>query len=280
MSLFIASLNSGSNGNCYYVGNEQEAVLVDAGLSCRETEKRMKRLGLLMDTVKAIFISHEHGDHIAGVTVLAKKYQLPVYITPPTLKNGRIVLQKEKVKTFIAHQPVSIGSLSITAFQKFHDASDPHSFMINCGLVNVGVFTDLGICCEQLVNHFQKCHAAFLEANYDAEMLEKGSYPYHLKTRIRGGEGHLSNEQALQLFLKHRPAHMSHLLLAHLSKNNNDPKIVEDLFNQYAGNTRIIIATRYKETEVYHITSEGISVPSKLHRKWVVKKPDNQLSLF
>ena len=101
MSLFITSLNSGSNGNCYYVGNAQEAVLIDAGISCRETEKRMKRLGLSMDTVKAIFISHEHGDHIAGVSVLAKKYQLPVYITPPTLNGGRIALDKSLVKSFM-----------------------------------------------------------------------------------------------------------------------------------------------------------------------------------
>ncbi len=280
MSLFITSLNSGSNGNCYYIGNDQEAVLIDAGISCRETERRMKRLGLNMDLVKAIFISHEHGDHIAGVTVLAKRYQLPVYITAPTLMNGRIILEKEKIKTFIAHQPITIGSLAITAFPKFHDASDPHSFIISSGSVNVGVFTDLGVCCEQLVDHFRKCHAAFLEANYDADMLEKGSYPYHLKNRIRGGEGHLSNEQALQLFLKHRPSYMSHLLLAHLSKNNNDPKIVEDLFKQHAGNTKIIIASRYKETEVYYITSDGIPVPSRLHRKPVIKKPDNQLSLF
>jgi phosphoribosyl 1,2-cyclic phosphodiesterase len=283
MSLFITSLNSGSNGNCYYVGNAQEAVLIDAGISCRETEKRMKRLGLSMDTVKAIFISHEHGDHIAGVSVLAKKYQLPVYITTPTLNGGRIALDKSQVKSFIAHNAVSIGSLSITAFPKFHDASDPHSFIISCGEVNVGVFTDLGIACEQLVNYFQKCHAAFLESNYDADMLEKGGYPYHLKNRIRGGEGHLSNEQALQLFLEHRPSFMSHLLLAHLSKNNNDPKLVEDLFNRHAGNTKIVVASRYNETEVYHITADHRSsiIPALIRsKKTVVKKPTPQLSLF
>lgn len=283
MSLFITSLNSGSNGNCYYVGNAQEAVLIDAGISCRETEKRMKRLGLSMDTVKAIFISHEHGDHIAGVSVLAKKYQLPVYITPPTLNGGRIALDKSLVKSFIAHKAISIGSLSITAFPKFHDASDPHSFIISNGEVNVGVFTDLGFACEQLVNYFQKCHAAFLESNYDADMLEKGGYPYHLKNRIRGGEGHLSNEQALQLFLEHRPGFMSHLLLSHLSKNNNDPKLVEDLFNKHAGNTKIVVASRYNETEVYHIAGDHSSafVPALIKaKKIVVKKPTPQLSLF
>ncbi len=278
MSLFITSLNSGSNGNCYYVGNEQEAVLIDAGISCRETEKRMRRLGLLMEKVKAIFISHEHGDHISGVAVLAKKHNLPVYITPDTFTHGRLLIEKERIRSFTAHKPIMIGSLSVTAFPKFHDASDPHSFIVSNGSVNVGVFTDLGIACDQLANYFKQCHAAFLETNYDAVMLENGSYPYHLKNRIRGGMGHLSNEQALQLFLDHRPTFMSHLLLAHLSKNNNDPALVEDLFNQHAGNTQIVVASRYKETPVFHITLSGDAyiVPKKI----VLKKNQLQLSLF
>ena len=109
MSLQIASLNSGSNANCYYVGNSKEAVLIDAGLSCRETEKRMKRLGLDISIVKAIFISHEHDDHISGLPVLAKKYRLPVYITDSTLRNCRFELNKDFVYSFVHTQPVSIG---------------------------------------------------------------------------------------------------------------------------------------------------------------------------
>lgn len=116
MSLFIASLNSGSNGNCYYLGNEEEAVLVDAGISCRETEKRMKRLGLSMEKVKAIFISHEHTDHIAGIRVLAKKYRLPVYITRPTLAHGRLELDAASVVAFTPHTPVTIGNLALRLF--------------------------------------------------------------------------------------------------------------------------------------------------------------------
>ena len=280
MSLFIASINSGSNGNCYYVGNEQEAVLIDVGLSCRETEKRMKRLGLIMDKVKAIFISHEHGDHIAGVAVLAKKHNLPVYITEPTLTHGRIRLEKELIKTFTAHKAIKIGALSVRAFPKFHDASDPYSFMVSSDTVNIGVFTDIGIACEHLVSYFQQCHAAFLEANYDADMLEKGSYPYHLKNRIRGGMGHLSNDQALQLFRDHRPSFMSHLLLSHLSKNNNDPQLVEELFSAHAGNTKIIVASRYKETDVYHISPDGGSAIRSVPKKTKSKKNHAQLSLF
>src|ERR1700744_4986878 len=115
MSLFIASLNSGSNGNCYYIGNEREAILVDAGISCRETEKRMARLGLSMKKVKAIFISHEHSDHISGVAVLSKKYNLPVYITPGTLQNSRLELDRDLVLSFIAYESLQIGGLSISA---------------------------------------------------------------------------------------------------------------------------------------------------------------------
>ncbi|MHA4807261.1 MBL fold metallo-hydrolase [Flavitalea flava] len=255
MSLYITSLNSGSNGNCYYVGNNSEAILVDAGLSCRETEARMCRLGLSMSKVKAIFISHEHSDHIKGVPVLAKKYQLPVYITAATLKNGGLRIEKQLITAFLANEPVTIGELTITAFTKLHDAAEPHSFIVASPEITIGVFTDIGAPCENLIHHFRQCHAAFLEANYDETMLEQGRYPYYLKTRIRGGNGHLSNTQALELFKTHRPSFMSHLLLAHLSKDNNSPSLVEELFNQHAGGVKIIIASRFNETPVYQILS-------------------------
>lgn len=257
MSLFIASLNSGSNGNCYYVGNDHEAVLVDAGISCRETEKRMLRLGLSMGKVKAIFVSHEHSDHINGIPVLAKKYKLPVYITTPTLIGGRLALAEEQVFPFAPFETITIGDLQITAFPKEHDASNPHSFMITCCGVKVGVFTDIGVACDHVIRHFSQCHAAFLEANYDDEMLDKGNYPYHLKRRIRGGQGHLSNKQALALFMLHKPHYMSHLLLSHLSKNNNDPKLVLDLFAACAGDTHVVVASRHEESKVYHVGAGG-----------------------
>jgi phosphoribosyl 1,2-cyclic phosphodiesterase len=253
MSLFITSLNSGSNGNCYYIGNEHEAVLVDAGISCRETEKRMKRLGLSINKVKAIFISHEHTDHISGIPVLAKKFNIPVYITPGTLKHLNVNFEDYSFLHFIAYEPVMIGELAVTAFPKFHDASEPHSFVVTCRDITVGIFTDIGVVCDHLITHFQKCHAAFLEANYDDEMLDSGGYPYYLKRRIRGGNGHLSNKQALELFINHKPAYMSHLLLAHLSKNNNNPELVYELFNSHANGTEVIVASRHEETPVFFI---------------------------
>lgn len=253
MALYISSLNSGSNGNCYYLANEEDAILVDVGLNCRETEKRMTRLGLSMSKVRAIFISHEHSDHISGLPVIARKYQLPVYITPGTRLRGRLSLQDELVTSFNAHECINIGDLTITAFPKLHDASEPHSFIVSCRDVTVGVFTDIGFPCENVIRYFKKCNAAFLEANYDEEMLDRGRYPYFLKNRIRGGKGHLSNRQALELFTSCKPSILSHLLLSHLSRDNNCPDLVLELFKRSAGETEIIVASRERETEVYYI---------------------------
>ncbi len=255
MSLLVSSLNSGSNGNCFYIGNQNEAVLVDAGISCREIEKRMKRLGLKVQNLKAIFVSHEHSDHTRGIHSLVKKFHLPVYITPPTASNGRLYLDNGYKRSFTAYEPVQIGGLTITAFPKFHDACDPYSFIVSSPEVKVGVFTDIGIPCSHVVKHFSQCHAAFLEANYDEEMLEKGNYPYHLKKRIRGDHGHLSNAQALELFKKFRPSHMTHLFLSHLSKNNNCPVLVKNLFDSHANGVEMVIASRFEETNVYHISA-------------------------
>ena len=276
MSLIISSLNSGSNGNCYYVGNETEAVLIDAGISCKETEKRMDRLGLSLKKVKAIFISHEHSDHIKGLPVLSRKYQLPVYITHPTYNYGKLNLESHLIRSFCATAPVCIGGLSISAFPKFHDAADPHSFIVSCNEVRVGVFTDIGIPCENLIKYFRLCHAAFLEANYDENLLENGRYPYFLKNRIRGGKGHLSNSQALKLFIDHKPHFMSHLLLSHLSKDNNCPDLVWQLFNNFASGTEIIVASRYAETAVLRI---GNAYPASVAQH-PIAYIDTQYSLF
>ncbi|MEO6914408.1 MAG: MBL fold metallo-hydrolase [Chitinophagaceae bacterium] len=261
MPLLIASLNSGSNGNCYYVGNQDEAVLIDAGISCRETEKRMLRIGLNICKVKAIFISHEHSDHICGVASLSKKFRIPVYITRSTHSNCRLMLDKDLIRNFTAEQPVSIGKLQITGFTKCHDAADPHSFIVCSEKTTIGVLTDIGVACEEVVHHFKQCHAAFLEANYDDAMLTNGNYPYHLKKRISGRDGHLSNAAALRLFLEERAPWLSHLILSHISKNNNTPGIVQQLFETNASGVRIIVASRYEETAVFEIIGAGESVP-------------------
>lgn len=252
MALYFTSLNSGSNGNCYYTGTGNDAVLIDVGLSCRETEKRMKQLGLNMNTVKAIFVSHEHGDHVKGVSTLANKYSLPVYITPETARHGPRLIS-HLAKPFTANETITIGDLTIIPFTKSHDAADPHSFIISSNGITVGVLTDIGNVCPSVIHHFKQCHAVFLEANYDADLLENGRYPIHLKNRIRGGQGHLSNKEALDLFITHRSPNLSHLLLSHLSKENNSPEMAETLFKEFAGDVKITVAPRYQPTAVFSI---------------------------
>ena len=274
MSLQIASLNSGSNGNCYYVGNEQDAVLVDVGLSCKETERRMKKLNLDMQKVRAIFVSHEHIDHVRGLAGLAEKFSLPIYITNKT-KVGCYHLTQHHTIHFYADEPVDVGSLRVVGFAKMHDAVDAHSFTISYNNITVGVFTDIGTVCKNLVHHFKKCHAAFLEANYDDTMLENGKYPNFLKDRIRGSHGHLSNAQALDLFAKHKPKFMSHLLLAHLSKDNNDINLVQKIFTEKANATKIIVASRYAESEVFTVSNNTLEPLQKNKLK-----PTTQLALF
>ena len=253
MSLVFAALNSGSNANCYYVGNQEEAVLVDAGLSCSQTEFRLQRLGLDPRRIRAIFVSHEHTDHIRGVARLAKKYGLPVYVTPQTGRQLAGLDQKLTVQTLCDDAQVQVGALQVRAFAKCHDAVDPLSFVISQDGVTVGVFTDIGTPCDRLVHHFRQCQAVFLEANYDEQMLEFGSYPYYLKQRIRGGHGHLSNQQALDLFRTHRSPDLAHVILAHLSAQNNSPQVAHDLFRPHMGTTRLTVASRLSETPLFSV---------------------------
>lgn len=270
MSLFFSSLNSGSNGNCYYIGSANSAVLIDAGISCRETEKRMVSLGLSLKNVKAIFISHEHVDHIKGVATLSSKFNIPVYITNKTA-NYCAGLKPGLCHHFEEGQTITAGQLNVTPFVKFHDGCDPHSFVVTYSELTVGIFTDIGKVCKKLIHYFKKCDAAFLETNYDETMLEAGRYPLVLKRRIRGGHGHLSNTQALELFIQHRSKKLSHLLLSHLSRENNHPEIVEKTFSPYAGSTKIFVASRDQASPVFSIGGSGIST---------VNQDARQLQLF
>jgi phosphoribosyl 1,2-cyclic phosphodiesterase len=279
MALFVSSLNSGSNGNCYYIGNSDDAILIDGGVSCRETDKRMKRLGLSLRQIKAVFVTHEHGDHIHGVPGISKRFNIPVYFTERTLEQSNLPLSEGVARIFKPYEEIRIGSLTVKAFPKLHDACDPQNFVISCDGVTVGVFTDIGSPCDHLKKHFTQCHAAFLESNYDEEMLENGRYPWSLKNRIRGGYGHLSNKQAVNFFQEHRPHFMSHLFLSHLSRENNSPEIVQQLFKKVAGRTRIIVAGRHHETQLYRILDLNRNYSQKpIHSRAILQK--SQLSLF
>lgn len=277
MSLYISSLNSGSNGNCYYVGNQHEAVLIDAGLSCRETERRMLRSGLDFRKVKAVFITHEHTDHTKGVEFIARKYRVPVFISVGTYGSSRLRLESSLLRHFKPYSPVQIGGLEVNAFPKLHDASEPHSFTVSANGITVGILTDIGSACDHVIRNFSLCDAAFLEANYDEEMLEKGMYPPYLKNRIRSSHGHLSNHQALELFTRHKPEKMSHLLLSHLSQVNNNPRLVEKLFRACACGTYVAIASRHQESPVYRIAG---NYSGQKHQAEAISQTYIQTKLF
>lgn len=254
--------------------------MIDAGISCRETERRMTRLGLDMALVKAIFVSHEHIDHITGLPALSKKYQLPVYITEHTLRESNVPVQEHLVKSFHEEEPITIGSLSVTAFKKFHDACDPHSFIVTDDTVTIGIFTDIGIACSKLIRYFRKCHAAFLEANYCPDMLRNGNYPPHLQKRISSDTGHLSNIQALELFTRYKSKRLTHLILSHLSQNNNRMELVNQLFSEKAGDVNIVVASRHRETALYSVEAAGNEPEEEADIPVVALTKPLQLSLF
>jgi phosphoribosyl 1,2-cyclic phosphodiesterase len=251
--LQFASLNSGSNGNCYYVGHEEGGILIDAGISFKQIRLRLEYLGIDLSHIRALFISHEHRDHIMGVRVLAKKLGLPVYITQRTLQNARMDPYAPYWVNLHTHQPVEIAHMSVMAFPKYHDAADPHSFVVESKGKKVGIITDIGQVCDQVARHFTGCDAAILESNYDPDMLENGRYPLYLKERIRGGEGHLSNDQAYALYEQHGNGNLQHLVLGHLSDDNNHPERVREVFDRQASATNVHVASRYEPSMLFEV---------------------------
>lgn len=273
MSLFYASINSGSNGNCYYVGTENTGVLIDAGIACRDIERRMQRIKLNLNKVKAIFISHEHTDHVRGINSLAKKYNLPVYLSENTYKKTKHLLDKVTYKFILEELPIIIDDLVVYPFKKEHDAIDPYSFVVEHNNTRVGVMTDLGVVCDNVKKYFETCQAVILEANYCPNMLKLGKYPDYLKNRITSGKGHISNQEALDLFLNHRNKKLSHLMLAHISEENNDSELIYEMFLPKAKGTRISVAFRYSETRLYKLLPKNKSGSFAHH-------PIAQLRLF
>ena len=181
--------------------------------------------------------------------------------------------------SFIQNETISIGELSVTPFTKSHDAKDPHSFIISGNTIHIGVITDIGYACKHVIKHFRLCDAVFLESNYCEQMLTNGSYPIHLKRRISSRKGHLSNDQALELFLKHKPRNLQLLILSHLSQNNNHPEIVSKMFSEHAAGVKIVIASRHQECGLFSIERNSIVVKSP-KRFQKVQPNKAQLSLF
>lgn len=252
--MIVASLNSGSNGNCYYLATDTDAVLIDAGLSWKQTLKRLDALELDHKMIRAVFISHEHSDHIFGLKGLYRKTGLPVYITETTLKEIRgNQVPAEAVHFFTAHQPVELGSIRVIPFPISHDAADPHNFLVTGADMTTGIFTDLGYACDVVKKYFTQCHAVFLETNYDEDRLKQSRYPAYLQERIRGNQGHLSNRQALELLKSCRSEKLSHVFLSHLSAENNSPELALKMLADEARSLTVHVTSRSGPIGPFHL---------------------------
>ncbi len=249
----ICALASGSNGNSYYIGNHQEAVLVDAGITTKQLLLRMKSRGLDPGKIRAVFLSHEHSDHSRGIQVLSKRLGVNIWMPKETWYSLPDYYRPPYVKFFVPGETVTIGTFEVHTFLKNHDAVQPCSFRISHAGKNIGVFTDIGEPCNRVRNELRECHAVFMESNYDEKMLWEGSYPWPLKKRVASDVGHLSNKQAIELMLRDSHTQLECVFLSHLSQENNTPAIAFAAFEPLHQKTNVILTSRFDASEVFYL---------------------------
>ncbi|MEB0078073.1 MBL fold metallo-hydrolase [Pseudomonas sp. CCI3.2] len=224
----FAVLGSGSRGNGTLVASNDTYVLVDCGFSLRETERRLARLGVSPHQLSAILVTHEHADHVHGVSLLSRRYNLPVYLSNGTLRGMRKPV--EAAGFLSGGQPLQVGALSIDVVCVAHDALEPTQFVFNDGQRRFGLLTDLGSYGPAVLQSYHGLDALMIEANHCRDMLARGRYPYFLKERVGGELGHLNNHQAANLVSELGWQSLQHLVLGHLSSKNNLPQLARQCF--------------------------------------------------
>ncbi|MDY6823940.1 MAG: MBL fold metallo-hydrolase [Thermodesulfobacteriota bacterium] len=254
--LSVCMLASGSKGNAVYISNGETAILLDAGLSGIEIERRLSAINVKPETLDAILISHEHADHIRGAGILSRRYDLPLYINPATRRAAASQLGNIKAcRDFECGAAFSVNTLHIHPFSLSHDAENPAGFTFQYADAKLGVATDLGIATGLVKDHLKECGILVLEANHDPEMLLTGSYPWPIKQRIKGRGGHLSNEDSKSLLCELAHSNLSHVVLAHLSGENNTPEKALSIVGQALTNTRtrVSVASQDKCGDILHV---------------------------
>lgn len=246
MAVEFATIASGSSGNCVYIGTENTKILIDAGLSGKKVQDGLKTLNLTGSDIDAIFVTHEHIDHVQGVGILSRRFDIPIYATDGTWNGmpstvGEI---KERNKRFVyCDEKCVINDICIQPFEIPHDANEPVGYTINTERFKVCVATDLGHVTQKIIDNTKDSDVLLLESNHDIDMLKRGTYPYPLKQRILGKKGHLSNETAGKLLshLVKNSKRLEHIFLGHLSKENNTPSLALDTVNSILKNDDIKI---------------------------------------
>jgi len=230
MGLKLCVLASGSSGNCIYVASETTHILVDAGLSCRETTRRLAQVGLESSRLQAICLTHEHADHCSGLPVLQRRLDLPLYANTGTIE---AVEQDSRLgglpwNVFATGSPFEIGDLRIEPFSVPHDSYDPVGFAVLSGCVRAGIVTDMGVATGAVRERLRECHLLVIESNHDEDLLKEAERPWSLKQRIMGRQGHLSNAQAGELIAEIAGPRLKTVFLAHLSSACNSPDLALD----------------------------------------------------
>lgn len=216
----FASLGSGSKGNATLVRAGDTLLMIDCGFSLRETTRRLARLDVQPEQLDAILVTHEHSDHCSGVAALSRKFEIPVYLTHGTASTERCA-GSHRLCCFNSEASFSVGCLDIKAVTVPHDAVEPCQYLLSWGESTLGILTDLGSVTPHVLDHYRDCHSLLLEFNHDLPMLQSGDYPPHLKRRVGGDWGHLNNDQAASLLRQLGGARSGHLVVAHISENNN-----------------------------------------------------------
>jgi phosphoribosyl 1,2-cyclic phosphodiesterase len=223
----FASLGSGSRGNATLIEAGSTLVMVDCGFSCREAERRMARLDRSPEQLSAILVTHEHGDHIRGVAVLARRYRLPVWLTRGT----HLIMQDDdslELYYIDGHNSRGLGELEVQPYTVPHDAREPCQFVFSNGARRFGMLTDTGRITAHIRESLDACDALLLECNHDTGMLAHGPYSSRLKARVGGPLGHLSNSQAAGLLAEIDTTRLQHVVAAHLSEQNNQPDLARE----------------------------------------------------
>lgn len=226
----IASISSGSHGNCILVMSEKAHILVDIGISKKKVLEGLEILGVNPNDIDAILVTHEHTDHIKGVGVFARCYNTPIYSTHDTIeciKDSSTVgdVNDEQFNEITPFTSFEIEDIEILPISTSHDAVDSVCYRFDSDDKSCAIVTDLGMYTEEIVDNLQGLNALFVESNHDLRMLETGPYPYHLKTRVWGKRGHLSNEDCGKLISEVAHDDLEHIVLCHLSKENNIPEL-------------------------------------------------------
>ena len=256
----FTSLGSGSGGNCTVIRAGDTTLLIDCGFSRTELKDRLSRRRLDIDQLDAILVTHEHGDHLKGVPIVARMHQVPVYASGGTIDAMRYRITRFETVENLVHEiepgtAFRVKNVDVHPIDVPHDVREPTQFVCRYDDVGVGVLTDCGSYTERMVAHYSRLNGLLLETNHDSEMLATGPYPERLKRRVGGDFGHLNNRQSREFAQRIHHVNLQQLVLGHISQHNNERSLIEREFDDFPSGTSVTYATQGDGTDWLSVTS-------------------------